>query len=555
MPDIMRSMGPARLAVMAAVLFGIVIFFIFLTTRLSNSDMSLLYGELSSSDAGAIAAKLEQVKVPYQMSQDGTQILVSGSDVGRARMILAEEGLPGEGSVGYEIFDQQSSFGTTDFVQNINQVRALEGELAKTIKTLKPVKSARIHLVLPKRQLFSREEQAATASVFLKLNPGQSLNKEQVMAVQHMVAAAVPQLKPTRVSIVDEQGKLLANGVDESENPDSMFMSSNAEEMRLKYEQRMSKMIEDLIGQIVGFGKVRANVTADLDFDRISTNSEEYDPEGQVVRSTQLIEENEKDSTGGSQGVTVQNNLPGLNQGGAAGGDASGSSLNRTEEVTNFEISKTIKNHIRESGQVNRLSLAVLVDGTYTTDAEGKETYTPRSAEELEKIENLVRSAIGFDDARGDSLEVINLQFAETTAETVIDDMQSNLIMGFEKSDLLDIAETVTLAIVALLVVLLVLQPLVNKLIESTAANGSNSETELENLIASQLQSQGILAGPQSGGGNSSGGGTDDGGFMIDMDKVEGRVKASSMQKISELVDKHPQETVSVLRSWMYQEN
>lgn len=555
----MKTLGPARLAVMGAVLFGIILFFIFLTARMSSSDMALLYSNLDPTDSGAIAAKLEEYNIPYQVSADGATVTVPDSDVGRARMFLAEEGLPGSATVGYEIFDNQSSFGTTDFVQNINQVRALEGELGKTVSTLKPVQKARIHLVLPKRQLFSRDSQPATASVFVKLRSGESLNAEQIASIQHLVAASVPQLRPNRVSIVDEAGSLLARGVEEGEE-DSAFFNPNSKDLRAQYESRMSRVIEELVGEIVGFSKVRANVSADLNFDRISMNSEIYDPEGQVVRSTQLIEETDEEvASGGAAGrnnqVTVQNNLPGLNANApvpGAPGNTPTNTSSRVEEVTNFEISKTIKNHVRESGEVTRLSVAVLVDGTYTTSEAGEKTYQPRSETEIEQIESIVRSAIGFDPSRGDTIEVVNMQFAggDVTPQDILTD---TTIMGFEKADLLDIAETVTLAIVALLVVILVLQPLVNKMIEQAANMGGSLDDELENLIASQVEKKPQLAGPK---GDSTGGGEEeDEEDLIDMDKVKGRVKASTVQKVNELVEKHPTETVSVLRNWMYQEN
>lgn len=552
--DTFKTLGPARLAVMGAVLFGIILFFIFLTARMSSSDMALLYGNLDPTDSGAIAAKLETFNIPYEVSLDGSSITVPDSDVGRARMFLAEEGLPGSASVGYEIFDKQSSFGTTDFVQNINQIRALEGELSKTVSTLKPIQKARIHLVLPKRQLFSRDSQPSTASVFVKLRSGESLNPEQIAAVQHLVAASVPQLKPTRVSVVDENGNLLARGVDEKDEEGTSVFQRSTKDMKLKYESRMSRVIEELVGEIVGYSKVRANVTADLNFDRISMNSEIYDPEGQVVRSTQIIEESNEDvayGSGGSQNaVTVQNNLPGLNAapGGFSqgGGSAPKNTANRTEEITNFEITKTIKNHIRESGEITKLSVAVLIDGLYVLNDEGRKTYQARTPEEIDQIEAIVKSAVGFDESRGDTIEVLNMRFAGGDVEPE-DILEDTTIMGFEKADLLDIAETVTLAIVALLVVVLVLQPLVNKLIEQAANIGGSLEDELENLIASQVEKKPQLAGPKQE--------EEEPEELIDMEKVKGRVKASTVEKVNELVNKHPNETVSVLRNWMYQEN
>ena len=549
--DTLRKLGPARLSVMGAVVLGLLIFFIFVSMQVTSPNMKILYRDLPTADASSISAKLEELKIQYEVSGDGTRIMVSDKDVGRARMALAQEGLPNGGSLGYELFDKQSSFGTTNFVQNITQVRAMEGELARTISSLESIKSARVHLVLPQRELFSRESRPASASVFLHLRGAAQLDKEQIAGIQSLIASAVPDLKSKNVSIVDSAGNLLARGGED----ESQLASDKNEEVRRKYEQRMTQTIEDLVGRTVGYGKVRANVVADMNFDQITQNEEIYDPQGQVVRSTQTVEDKNTETQADSNNVSVEKNLPGgnsdlLGQGGPT------SASNRNEETTNFEINKTVRSMVRESGQVQKMSVAVLVDGTYTTDKEGKKTYQPRTKEELDRLTALVSSAIGVDTKRGDKIEVVNMQFVEvdTTPET------DNTIMGFEKSDLLDAAEILTVAIMIILVVLLVLQPMVGRLL---ATEGGKSDEEGgfdEQGLLPSMQQNPALTGP-----SMSSSGQDGGGFavqeliadedMINVQKVEGRVKASSLKKVEDIITAYPEETVSVLRGWMTQES
>lgn len=553
--ETLKKLGPARIAVLGAVLLGLLMFFVFISMRVSSPDMKMIYTDLSTEDSSSVAAKLEELKIRYQISPDGARVMVPGADVGRARMLLAQDGLPNGGSMGYEIFDKQSNFGTTNFVQNINQVRALEGELARTISSLDPVKSARVHLVLPQRELFSRESRAASASVFIHLRGGAQLDRQQIQGIQSLIASAVPDLKAKNVSLVDSEGNLLAQGGED----DNAMLSNKAEEMRRNYEQRLGRTIEDMIGRTVGFGKVRATVNADLNFDRVSENSESFNPEGQVARSVQTVEESAAEKDAAASNVSVQNNLP---AGGAdlLGENGPSSNSNRVEETTNYEISKTTRNTISESGGVKRLSVAVLIDGTYTTDDKGVKTYQPRSEAEIDRISALVRSAIGFDSSRGDTLEVVNMQFAEIQAEPEED---TTKIMGFERADLLDAAEVITVAIMIILVVLLVLQPMVGRLLATEGPKLDETDGDGNAMLPGMMQNP-ALTGP----GMSSGGNYGDGqeGYntpmleegennMIDVQKVEGRVKASSLKKVEDIVTAYPEETVSVLRNWMTQES
>jgi flagellar M-ring protein FliF len=545
--------------------FGLIIFFIFIAVRSSTPSVTLLYGDLSVGDSTEIAAKLDTINIPYQLSTDGRQISVPQKDVGKARILLAQEGLPHQGSVGYEIFDQKQSFGTTSFQQNINALRALEGELSRTIGAIDQVKGARVHIVLPQHELFSREQQPASASVFLNLRNAAGIGHEQIQAIQHLVSASVPQLKPGSVAIIDQSGNLLAKGEDDAAGG---LGSKNGDEMKQHYELRLSRAIEDMVGRIVGYGRVRASVSASLNFDVLSRNSESYNPDGQVARSTQNTTEDSSESAAGANanGVTVENNLPGLPASSASPGAASGNKNNRTEEVTNYEISKTVENLVRESGQVQKMSIAVLVDGRYEPDTAAKKPddkkeeewqppkkYIPRTQDELDKITALVKSASGFDESRGDTLQVVNMPFAEgeTDAKPLADDTK---IMGFAKADLLNVAETLSLSIVAVLMVLLVLRPLATHVASSTRRPELGPSAQEETALLTGQGSQAQLPGP-AGGSLLASGTASELDSMIDMSSVEGKVKASSVQKISELVTNHPGETVAVIRQWMSQEN
>lgn len=546
----LRNLGPMRLGAIALVTFSLLGFFGFLTARISSAPMTLLYADLDQSDSGAIIRKLDALKIPYEVAPNGTSIRVSGDQVGKIRMQMAGEGLPKGGSIGYEIFDQKEGFGTTSFVQNINHLRALEGELARTIGTISAVQSARVHLVLPQRELFSHSTQTATASVFLKTRGGVTLSRQQVAAIQNLIAAAVPQLQPTQITIVDDKGALLARPTTDT----AAGMSGNQDEMRLTYEQSQARKIEEILAQTLGYGKARAQVSADLDFDRITTSSEIFDPESQVVRSQQSASEDSTASDGGSDAVTISNNLPGGQASGAGGGNSNKS--NRTEETINYEINKTVRNQVRESGQVKRLSVAVVVDGVTTTAADGTQTYADRSPEEMEKIKSLVSSAVNFNSTRGDTIEVVNMRFTQGDAGAA-GNAESDMVMGVPKVDILRIAETLMLAFIGLMVVLLVVRPILRRIFEQSAAAAA-SEGQQQFLSQGGGQTAQLPApGTSSFARDLQNEANDESEIekMIDISRVEGRVKASSLRKVGEIVDKHPEEAVSILRNWIYQES
>lgn len=528
-----RELSQIKLIAMAATAVLLIGFFIFISLRVSTPVMAPMFTNLPVEEGAAIVTELEQRGIPYELRANGTQILVPNDAVLRLRLLLAEQGLPSSGSiVGYEVFDSTESLGTSNFVLNVNRLRALEGELSRTIGSFQKIESARVHLVMPPRELFTRDRQEPTASVALKFRGAVSLEKQEIAAIRHLVATAVPGLKVQRITIVDNRGQLLAKGVDEDQ--DASVFVAEAEEFRINYEKRLRSTIERLLEQTVGYGKVKAEVTADIDFDRVVKNAEIFDPEGQVARSIQNIEENEQSNEKNvDDNITVQNQLPDQDPENAA--VLSSSQLQRSEETTNFEISKEVINQIKETGTVKRLSVAVLVDGNYTTDADGNTVYEPRGEEELGKLEDLVRSAIGYDVDRGDDVRVVNMQFAAPTD------------LGFEegpldflKDDLDAIIQTLVLGGVAILAILLVIRPLVNRAIEAAELARAEEEMEFE-----------ALAGP-SFSQRLSDMSDDEDEDMIDIARIEGKVKSSSYRKINDLIDKHPEETLTILRQWSF---
>ena len=531
---IIKGMGTARLAVMGVMIAAMAFFFIFMITRLTGSNMDLLYADLEPSDQNAITAQLTSRNIPFEI--DGNRLLVPATQVGSLRMAMAAEGLPLGGVAGYEIFDNASSLGTTNFMQNVQLVRALEGELAKTIRSIEVVKSARVHLVMSRRQLFTRDKQSATASVILKMRGAATLTGEQIAAIQHLVASAIPELDPSRVSIVDNKGKLLATG---NEKDSEVARANDMVSRRINFERRIADELTELLEKSVGLGNTKVNVNADLDFDRISTTEEKFDPDGQVVRSTNTIEETSSgQESEAEQPVGVQQNLPDAQAGG--GGAKSTNTESRTEEVTNFEISKKITNHVRESGLVKRISVAVLIDGELIEQEDGEVVYRERTEQEMDNLAKLVSSAIGYNAERGDTVEVINMRFVEKEVDL---EEPLDLFFGLQKQDLVRIAEVIVLLILAVLAILLVVRPLLTRAFEALPA----AAAEAEQRLLAEAAGVPAIQGPE-------GGEEEDYEELIDIDRVEGRVKSSSVKRVGEIVEKHPEEALSIIRGWMYQE-
>jgi flagellar M-ring protein FliF len=540
--ELLRGLGSGRLIAMGGMAAGLVGFFIYIAVQVGTPPMALLYGGLDLEDSADIATTLDGMGIPYEVLGNGSQIMVPEGDVARLRLTLASEGLPTGGNVGYEIFDQGGALGTTSFVQEVNLVRALEGELARTIRTLDLVAGARIHLVLPKRELFQRDTRDPSASIILTMRGGRRLEAGQVLAIQHLVAAAVPELMPSQISIIDDQGGLLARADEEDIAGDGR--TGRIDEFRIAFERRLKTNIETMLERSLGAGKVWAEVSVDLNHNQVTKNEEFFDPNGQVARSTQTIEDaNEARDARGAQPVTVAQNLPDA----AGANDAGVNETNslRTEETVNFEITRTMTETVTNAGALTRLSVAVMVDGTYIGIAP-EDSYVARSEIEVEQITELVRSAVGFDADRGDQVSVINMQFARMEAQEVV---EVEAFLGLGRDDYFRVAELMIFAIIAMLVVLLVFRPLVSRAlsIAQAVAQAAAAEQAAEAQLIAQQQA--ALGAPGMEGAEP----VSEVEQMIGLAQVEGRVRASSLKKVGELVDDHPEEALAIIRNWLYQ--
>ncbi|MBE6459143.1 MAG: flagellar M-ring protein FliF [Alphaproteobacteria bacterium] len=527
----LKNMSPGRLASIAAIIIFLISFFIYIGVQMNSTEYAVLYTDLELEDAKQIVSRLEAANVKYKLTKNGTEVMVPTDEVNRMRVDTAELAMASKGSnVGYEVFDNADTLGSTNFVQNINLIRALEGELARTIRSVDNIKSARVHLVLPKREMFSREEQLPTASVVIKTRDG-TLGMKSVQSIQQLVAAAVPKLDVKNVSIVDSAGNLLTNDLNDPENP--TVKNVNNELLRLEQERKLAARVQDLLEKTVGAGRAKAQVNIEMDFDEVVTNEEIYDPDSQVIRSQATLTE-QGTSGQNNQPVTVAQNIPNGDVVNTNSGQYNQNS--KVEETINYEISKVIRNKIKNTGTIKRLTTAVVVDGVYEKNAEGKEVYRPRTELEMEKITALVKSAVGFDANRGDTVDVENMRFTGIASDA--DDAPQILYMGFTKDELLRIAEGLGVAIVAILVILLVVRPLINNVFEP--ATGGNekllSGSEEENLLLSNFL-------------NDDDEGTDE---LINLNKVDGRVKVSSLKKLNNVVEKNPEAAVNVIRSWLY---
>jgi flagellar M-ring protein FliF len=530
--DFLKGLGAARLAAMVAVTAALIGFFAFVIMRVTTPQMTTLFTDLSMEDSSGIIKDLDRQGVPYEIRNEGSIIMVPKDKVTRLRMKLAEGGMPKGGGVGYEIFDKSDALGTTSFVQNINHLRALEGELARTIRGIDRIQAARVHLVLPERPLFARETPEPSASIVVRVRG--SLEPQQIKAIRHLVASSVSGLKPQRVSIVDESGQLLADGA--ASDADQAV----GDERRASFEKRMRKQVEDIVSSVVGAGRARVQLSADFDYNKITQTSDKFDPEGRVLRSSQTREESTSNGVEGGQ-VTVNNELPG-NQGGNNSQQTRDQSK-KSEETNNYEISRTTKTEVTEAGRVNRISVAVLVDGSYSKNEKGDLVYKERSKDELDRIAALVRSAIGFEQKRGDQVEVVNLKFAEAPAVAPIAEPTGLLgMMQFTKDDVMYVIELGVMMLLGLVVLFIVVRPLVKKVLSSEEMAALTAA-----VTAPAAEGSAAVAAPAGQAllpGNAT-------AHLIDVAQVQGQVHAQSVHRVGELAERNPNETVAIVRQWL----
>jgi flagellar M-ring protein FliF len=555
----LKALGPLRVAALAIVAIGTFGFLIAISMRTPHDRMALLYADLDMREVARMTEELDRQHIPNEVKGDN-QVFVSADAVTQARVLLAKSGLPSGGSIGYEIFDRGDGFAANQFQQRIAQLRALEGELGRTIRAINGVRAARVHLVLPTREPFSRSQQEAQASVLITASGANRLDRESVLAITSLVAAAVPGLRPASISVIDSNGTLLSRAQDQQEG------SARAEsllQLRTQMEARTAHAVEAMLESSLGPGRVRVQAAIELDYDQVHEQVEKFDPDGQVVRSTQTTTDSSK-STEGSNNVSVQNNLPNAD----AANAANGTQDQKQEETSNYEIGKTVRTVTHDQPQVKRITVAVLVDGTAARGAEGVVAWKERTPEELDRIGRLVKSSIGFDDKRGDQVDVVNMQFVRD--EDGAPAPPATLLgLGLDRNDLFALVRPVVIGLIGLLALTFVLRPMVFRL---TALPGAGTAGLLPGdaggdpyAMGGRLDHSGLAAGMLDAPGRAGamaaarqiqGGSPDDLALltddsMINVANIDGQLRASAIRRIAQLVDKHPDETLSIVRSWM----
>lgn len=534
--EFFKSFGIARLFAILGVTGGVAIALVLIMARIGGPQYSVLYSNLDYSNAQTVITRLDQDGIPYRMRETGTHIaiLVPRDKASGVRISLAGNGFSASESIGYEIFDGQQPLGTTSFQQNINRLRALEGELARTVTSITGISSARVHLVLPERSLFNRDQNGASASIMIDTN--HSLAPGTSRAIVNLVASAVPELAPEQITILDGKGNLLVS----ARNQDDSSMGEDAMADRMAAaEIRLQQMVNDLVGSIVGYDNVRTQLTADFDFSRFTETSEIVDPDSQVVLSSTLIEESSDDQSPlRNQGVSITNSLPDAQ---VNTRDASTSSNRRTEEITNYEITKTTRNAVRDEGLVvNRLSAAVVINAV---DVDGNPVQ--RTPEDLARIEALVKSTIGFDATRGDQVEIASIAFspAETIAGPVAaTQAPAPLIRG----NVLRYTELGVLFLIAGALVFFVLRPML-----------INSKEQAADINIPQYGGPALALDTQNNSDNDDTqlGSTTSMPNMLEqrikIAQIDGQVKATSVNQIQEIVKSHKDESALILKRWI----
>ena len=420
-------------------------------------EYQVLYSKLSPSDSSAVIDKLREQSIPYKVQ--GNTISVPAEKVYEVRMDLAGRGLPQGGGVGFEIFDN-TSFGVTQFVQKVNYKRAMQGELSRTISQLDEINSARVHLAIPEKKAFLGDSVDARASIVLSLKPGKTLSRGSIDAIVHLVTNSSAQLKAENVAVVDTKGRMYTKGLKED---DGLQLAATQVESRVGMEKELESRVQTMIERAVGAGKVVARVSMDVEMQHVDRTEESFDPESQVVRSEHISKE-KSSGAGGTGGVPgVRSNLPG---GTGATAGASGAKKQSQAETINYEINKVVSRVLAPTTTIKRLSVAVLIDGSYdvATADDGTETrtYVPRTEDELALFTGMVKGAVGYSEDRGDVVSVVNTPF-KTDFVAPPEEVEEGSALPPQL--LPSIIKYVTIAVISILAILLLLRPMIKGLL------------------------------------------------------------------------------------------
>ncbi|MCT6855351.1 MAG: flagellar M-ring protein FliF [Bombella apis] len=525
----LKSLGRVRLIALGVVGVMLLLSLGVIAFHNRTSSMSLLYGDLELNEAAEMVDDLAKAHIPTNTGPDGRTLYVPTNKVAEARLLLAKAGLPGGGIVGYELFDKSGTLTSTQFEQGIDETRALEGELERSIRLIHGVRNVRVHLVLPHRDLFSTETNPSQASVILDVGRTGAVSEDAISAIQNLVSAAVPGLKAHGISIVDTRGDVLARPGD----PDSLAgQESSLEKQRHAEEQRLAQAVEDILTPTLGMGHVRARAAVTMNTDLIHETDESYDPNEQVLRS-QSTSTDKSANTEANQNTSVGNNLPNAN---AGQNNRTGSSEERTDETNNYEIGKRTRVINQTRPRVSRISLAVLVDGTVTADKNGKPSWKPLDEAEVKRLTQLVQTTIGYDKTRGDEVNVVSMPFRVDGGT----DLPHEETPFFTREMIIYLAEWIVPILLLLGAAAMLFGPILRRVRKGSEAAAAQNAAAMD-----------ATAAPGTAEGEAKPDDAVGRGDRISVEGVEGKMRREALARVVQRVETNPDDAVAVIRNWL----
>jgi len=529
-----QALGGRRLAMLASAAVAVVSTVLFASMYLSAPDFETLYSGLSQPDANRIGAALSEAGLAFDVSSDGTKVLVAPRDSARARMYLAEKGLPASATAGYELYDKMGSLGLTSFMQEVTRVRALEGELARSIQTLRGVRAARVHIVMPDRESFRRERVKPSASVVVKLENSNELSSAR--AIRHLIAAAVPGMGLEQVQVVSTDGTVLAaEGDSASETPVKM----------IEVERTVSKELQDRVRRTLapylGADNIEISVTAKINMDKRQTNETAYDPKSRVERSMRVTKQADNSLNSNNKPVVgVEQNIPGEETGGVPG-EQSKRSNERREELTNFEINTKQTTTESLGYRVEQLAVAVLVNRKKLVESLGSTVVAGSLDARLKEVEGLVRTAAGIDNGRGDQVAVTAVDFMQSAGD--LDPAPSRSVLELLMAQLGSVIRSITILGVVAMLIMLGLRPMTRMLLEQPGAvpaleGPANAQLALTDPSGAQLPSLPEVSPAAAA----------DAERLEELERAAGRSPTKRLEKIVSL---NEEQAAAILRQWL----
>jgi flagellar M-ring protein FliF len=529
--ETITSMGRQRiiaLGVAGTVILAVAAFALSIATA---PKYRALVSNVSASNAAEIVQSLENDGYTPKISVDGTMISLPEGDLARARMSLAVAGLPATGNAGWELFDDASSVGMNTFLQRVNRLRALEGELSRSVQTLDTVESARVHLVLPERETFSQDRPEPTASVVIRMRRGLPMQRKQAIAIRNLIAASVPSLSPDRVTVLSTSGEVILTDNDQAS-------SEGLASRRTAIEDRLARNIESILSARVGAGNVRVKVAASLDASREVIVEQSYNHDEQVARTTSSRAEKTQGSNGSAGGIDAANNMPGVEIGGT-GGSRKEESSTKTQDQTTFEIGSTRSERVKEAGEIKRLTVAVLINGTMEDG-----NYIERSPAELTRLESLTKSAIGIDPSRGDVVTIESLRFIDEAAPWDDQEVENrlNLLIATHFGSIL---RGVMAIIVVLLVLLFGVRPLLKRI------SSQQAQSQIPDTTSPTTETTPDINPPKTVSESVNQRQVQEGEDFISIESVSGRIMRRYVDQLADIVDNDPEAATRTIKAWI----